>query len=71
MDDIPKIEKNIHIPEKKSGGNVRFLKKMVAGDSFVTDIKRRSSFLISAAREGIKITTRTLGNGKIRIWRIK
>lgn len=71
MNDMPKIEKNIPLPDKKSGKNIRLLKSMEVGDSFVIEIKSRSSFLISAAREGIKITTRSIGNGKIRVWLIK
>lgn len=73
MNDMPKIEKNIAIPQQtKWGKNVEFLKKLDVGDSFVIEKESiRGSFGVSARRLGIKLTTRKLEDGKIRLWRIK
>lgn len=66
------IEKNMPIPEYTQWGkNIHFLKKLEIGDSFVVEGNSRSSFLISARRMGIKAVSRSLGNGKARIWRVK
>ena len=68
-----KIEKNIPIPEWGARGeNIRFLEKMEIGDSFVIEKKtQRSAYANSAKQIGIKLTSRTLDNRTLRLWRIK
>ena len=64
------IDKNIPIPEHAMWGkNLGFLKKLEVGDSFVVEKKARSSLVTSARRMGMKFITRTIENGKVRIWR--
>lgn len=73
MNDVPKIEKNIPIPDRliRYGKNIDFLKQLNIGDSFVVEKNRKVAITGSARRTKIKLTTRSLGNGKFRIWRIK
>lgn len=66
------IEKGIPIPPKVSAksktGNMELLRAMEIGDSFVSD-KKSGYFCTPARIAGIKITTRKIEDGKIRVWR--
>ena len=65
------IEKGIPIPEKKNRGEfTAILKQMQSGDSFEAPAKKRTTIVSAANYSGIKITTKAVGDDKIRIWRV-
>jgi hypothetical protein len=70
--EIP-IEHDIPLPSTfvKSTPLGRALNKMKVGDSIVIALKDRPTAISSARYRQIKITTRTIGENTIRIWRIK
>lgn len=47
------------------------LKQMKPGDSFLYPEATRASVGCAAKRLGIRVTTRKLGDGNIRVWRLK
>lgn len=64
-----KLNHIVPIPEKK----LKYpLKRMLIGDSFlVADQAERKKVRTMAFRLGIKITSQTRKDGKIRVWRIE
>ena len=65
-----KLTHDIPIPEKIITKYP--LKKMLVGDSFIVENQNeRKKVRIMAERMGIKITSQTREDGKIRVWRIK
>lgn len=70
-----KIEKGIPVPLRRRGREPLYeevLKKLEIGDSFVVKDKNIAKYvrLVSTAKKtGVRITTRTIEGGKVRIWR--
>jgi len=66
-----KLKHDIPIPNKKK--TLQYpLKRMLVGDSFlVNDQAERKKVRTMAERLGIKITSQTREDGKIRVWRIE
>lgn len=65
-----KIEHNIPIPDRY-GDISRALKSVKCGDSFVLPTDRRTLVGVLARRMKVPITARSIGDGKIRVWRVK
>lgn len=70
------IESGVPIPRK--GGNkfertglMKVLQELQVGDSVVLEEKRRANAGTAADRLGIKVLTRKVEEGKIRLWRIE
>lgn len=73
---MPAVEKGIPVPPHKGGRFESpwkpFLLTLKVGDSFIVgSLKERNSILAHALRIGVKIQTRIMEKGGIRIWRIK
>lgn len=65
-----RLAHTIPIPKKKKSEYP--LKRMQIGDSFlVADQNERKKVRTMAIRRGMKITSQTMPNGKIRVWRIE
>ena len=62
------IEKGIPIPAKISFASL--LRSLSVGDSIVIEERRRSNLSNSAKAAGIKVKSRTLGDGNRRVWRV-
>lgn len=71
MNEFPTIEKNIPIPHPRSvvrGSKQEFLSKMEIGDSFrVEDERERQTWVTHQGH--VRLISRKLNNGGIRIWR--
>jgi len=68
------IEKNIPIPESRSGKNIRLLEKLGVGDSVYFNQDSTSVFrkyYNPAKRMGIKIVIRKQPDGGCRLWRFE
>lgn len=67
-----KIEKGIPlVPSRGRPGFVSVLKHMNLGDSIVIPSLSGNSIRSTARHVNVKIAVRSLGDGKIRVWRIK
>lgn len=66
------IEKGVPIPAArgKYGELAKSIRKMGIGDSFICPEGQRNKFYMSAIRNGIKVTMRVMGDGKVRVWRV-
>jgi len=66
-----KIESGIPIPTKwgASTGISATLRKMAIGDSIAIPKKKRLGIPSTAARLGIKVSTRSCSETEIRVWR--
>lgn len=67
MSTFPKIEKDIPITPKGTGVK-NFTASLAPGDSFVCTFKESRTWRVYFSRAKIKITTRTLDDGNLRIW---
>jgi hypothetical protein len=63
------IEKGIPLPGKRSSGLTNTLRGMSPGDSFVLSATHRNSAFNCAKAAGVKIYTRRLEDGSMRVWR--
>ena len=67
-----KIEKGIEVPQVRQKAKWQdVFRKMQVGDSFVVAENRIASVRKSAQYGGVRITTRNIGGGKFRVWRIR
>lgn len=67
-----KIEKGIPLaPSQGKPGFVSVLKKMNVGDSIVIPSPSANSIRATARYVNVKIAVRSLGDGKISVWRIE
>jgi hypothetical protein len=64
-----KIEHGIPVPFGGKDKIATMLKLMKVGDSFIYPARNRTAVWVAAFRLNMKIVTRTVGNGMIRIWR--
>ena len=62
------IEKGVPIPGKRS--KYPFA-QMEVGDSFIESVAKQVGIHSCARCFGIKISTRKMGDGTIRVWRVK
>lgn len=71
---IIKIEKGIPIPRshiQQRNAYVNTLSAMKIGDSVKAPKRTAPNWVNAAHRHGMKITSRTLSDTEVRIWRIK
>jgi hypothetical protein len=72
---LPKIEKGFPIPEqhrqRREGTLSSVLRLMEAGDSMVVTPKQRNGVFAIAHNLKIKLLSRTMDDGTVRVWRIK
>jgi hypothetical protein len=69
-----KIQKGVPIPQLTWASKnplVLAMAKMKNGDSFLYPVMKRSYLSIAAKRAGIVITTRSVDEANVRVWRIK
>lgn len=72
---VPLIEKDIPIPSTRYSGELEFMSKLKVGDSFkfnprLWDVKKAVGNARNwSKRHGMDITSRTLQDGSIRVWR--
>jgi len=70
-----KIDRNIPIPntfERGMGCRVTgVVRKLKVGESFVLNKARRVAAISAARNIGVKVTTRSISETEIRVWRIK
>lgn len=70
-----KIERNIPItplpPRRGGSGLAHIVRQLKIGDSFVTPELHRNAAFVAARRVGMKLLSRSAGNGHYRIWRVR
>jgi hypothetical protein len=74
---FPKIEKNIIIPpightNTRRNSLAKHIQRMQIGDScLLNSVKESGYWRFAASRVNIKVATRTVRNGRCRIWRVE
>lgn len=67
-----KIEKGIPIPSKSPISPVRIaLSRLLVGDSFLAKTSRQPQISRISHELGVRVTTRKVEEGIIRVWRVK
>jgi hypothetical protein len=54
----------------KKDSMAAFLKQLKIGQSFVLARGKASSLSVAAKKAGVSLTTRSLGDGTVRVWRV-
>jgi len=67
---IVKLERGIPLPPRGEMGKYPW-KAMKVGDSFVADAGIRGGFYSTAQRHGYKVRVKSIGDGKVRVWRLE
>jgi hypothetical protein len=67
------IEKDIPVSPPKRGyrnGATAMLRQMDPGDSVVVQSKKVAALRVLAKKAGLRVVTRVIGGGEVRIWRV-
>lgn len=64
------IEKGIPIPKARANTFTGLIRSMSVGDSVVVDASKGLTLSNAAKAVGVKLKSRTLGDGMRRVWRV-